>query len=185
MSGKPLLIAGLGNPGSRYARTRHNIGFRAVDRLAESLGATVDQKKWKSHYVVARWRGVDLERDLVLIKPQDFMNNSGECIAPAMKFYKVAPAQMLALHDESELPFGEMRFKLGGGHKGHNGLRDIIDQGGSADFHRLRLGVGRPEDRGLADYLLAKFSDEQESALPEMLDRALKMIELWIAEQAP
>lgn len=181
MSAAPLMIAGLGNPGARYAKNRHNIGFRAVDAIASRLGVDPAQKKWKSLYGSAKSAAGG---ELVLIKPQDFMNNSGECVAPAAKFFKIPVSQLLVLHDESELPFGELRFKQGGGHKGHNGLRDLIDQFGDPGFHRLRIGVGRPEDRGLADYLLANFTAEEEAALPPVLERVVEMSLQWIEEQS-
>lgn len=181
MADLAFLLAGLGNPGSKYERTRHNIGFRVVDRLAADQGASLRDKKWKAEWGRASWTRADgAALELVLVKPQNYMNNSGESVVGAAKFFQIPPERWLILHDECELPFAEMRFKQGGGHKGHNGLRDIIEVGGSPDFHRLRLGVGRPEGKGLADYLLAPFTKEEEARMDDYLARAVQMTYQWL-----
>ncbi len=184
MADLAFLLAGLGNPGAKYERTRHNIGFRVIDRLAREWGGATREKKWKAEWgrlSFTRPRGDAL--DLILLKPQNFMNNSGESVGPAAKFFQIPPERWLVLHDECELPFAEMRFKQGGGHKGHNGLRDIIEVGGSPDFFRLRLGVGRPEGRNLADYLLAPFSQDEEAHMDDYLARAAALVRQWLEER--
>lgn len=183
MATRTLLLAGLGNPGEKYRRTRHNIGFLALDRLAEQLGLRPAnlEKKWKSEYARTRYETPGgAGADLVLLKPQDFMNRSGSSVAPALNFFKCDIKDCLALHDEIELPFAEIRLKEGGGHKGHNGLRDIIAQTGSADFFRLRLGVDRPEGREVAAYVLSNFSNEEFDRMDAFLDAAADEVRRWI-----
>lgn len=163
MSGLPLkLIVGLGNPGDRYARTRHNAGAWFVDELARRAGAV---------FRVERAQQAELARtrvggeELWLMKPTTFMNASGAPIAAVSHFYKVEPAQILVAHDELDLPVGSVRLKQGGGHGGHNGLRDAIAAMG-ADFWRLRLGIGHPGHKDLVhDYVLQRASAEDEQAI--------------------
>jgi len=163
VSGLPLkLIVGLGNPGDRYARTRHNAGAWFVDELARRAGAV---------FRVERAQQAELARtrvggeELWLMKPTTFMNASGAPIAAVSHFYKVEPAQILVAHDELDLPVGSVRLKQGGGHGGHNGLRDAIAAMG-ADFWRLRLGIGHPGHKDLVhDYVLQRASAEDEQAI--------------------
>ena len=146
-------IVGLGNPGLRFVFTRHNIGFRIVEALAKAQDA-----KWRS---VANMETADVAFDgssAQLIKPQTFMNSSGE-IYPYLQKDGVKPENMLVVHDELELPFGKIALKMGGSHKGHNGLRSLIQYAGP-DFPRLRVGIGRPSDKAeVPDYVLAKFTE--------------------------
>jgi len=187
MAKRTLLVAGLGNPGEKYRGTRHNIGFLALDRLAERLGAGPRdwERKWKAEFVRRKHAAPSGESiDLALLKPQDFMNRSGESVAPAAKFFKVDVKDCLVLHDEVELPFAEIRLKEGGGHKGHNGLRDIIARAGSSDFYRLRLGVDRPEGRDVAAYVLSDFSKGEFAQMDAFLDAAADEVLRWIDARA-
>jgi len=169
-----LLIAGLGNPGPRYADTRHNLGFLVVDALASRLGADPFRDKFSAQVSRAR-SGAE---ELILLKPQTFMNLSGQSVQPAAAFFKVTTPQVLVLHDELDLPSGEIRLKQGGGHAGHNGLRSLIERMGSPDFLRLRLGIGRPTAafRDVADYVLARFEAEERAQIPALCDRAVEVI---------
>src|SRR5438552_3880460 len=150
-----LLVAGLGNPGREYERNRHNVGWMVVDELARRHGGS-----WRGKFSgrVAGGRLGDLR--LALLKPETDMNESGRSGAPAARFYKVEPADLLVVHDEGDLDVGRLQARLGGGLGGHNGLRSIASSLGTQEFLRLRVGVGRPERgdrRPLADYVLSDF----------------------------
>ena len=151
------LVVGLGNPGKEYANHRHNAGFMVVEELASKLGADPFRSKFNGEWT----RGAPKTGDeCVLLKPQTFMNLSGQSAQPAAAFFKVPPANVLVVHDELDIPFGEVRLKQGGGHAGHNGLRSILSHLGGADCGRVRLGVGRPPPgfRGeVADCVLSPF----------------------------
>lgn len=187
MADRTLIVAGLGNPGKEYARTRHNAGFLALDALLAHYGVSDDQQKWDAQIGKARGRTVAGEAiDIVFVRPQTFMNLSGQSVCAASRFYKIAPEDLLVLHDEIDLPLAEIRLKKGGGHAGHNGLRDIVDRCGSRDFYRLRLGVGRPagapgRSPGVSDHVLGRFSAEEEAVLPSMIGNARDMALAWIA----
>lgn len=140
------LVAGLGNPGAEYANTRHNAGYQVIDELAGRLHATY----WKQQCgcLVAQVScEASPEGQIILAKPQSFMNECGGPLKRLLAQYRVAPAELLVVHDELELPAGEVRFKQGGGHAGHNGLRSLIEKTASRDFSRVRMGIGRPPGR--------------------------------------
>lgn len=157
------LIAGLGNPGTSYEQTRHNIGFMAIDGLAgNSVNFT---NKFQGEIAKTSIGG----EDVLLLKPQTYMNLSGQSIQGAMTFYKIPPAQLVVLHDEVDLPLGKLRIKKGGGANGHNGLKDIDSRIG-LEYWRIRLGVGRPQDqRPTADYVLGRFTPEERPLLEKTL----------------
>lgn len=163
-------IVGLGNPGAKYALTRHNIGFLVVDALAQEFGARSFKNEFKSQVARLRLEGSD---ELLLIKPQTFMNLSGEAVQAAMAFFKIPPDNLLVVHDEVDLPFGQIRLQKNRGHGGHNGVRDIHAKIGS-DYARLRFGVGRPlqPQMEVADYVLQNFSKEELDRLPEFVGPA-------------
>lgn len=157
-----FLIAGLGNPGSEYASTRHNIGFLAIDALAPRAVFTS-----KFHSEVTSLT-IDGEKCL-LVKPQTYMNNSGRAIQAAAAFYKIEPSNILILHDELDLPLGKIRIKQGGGANGHNGIKDI-DQCIGPDYWRVRLGIGHPGDKDrVHDHVLSKFSAEETKDVERVL----------------
>ena len=164
------LVAGLGNPGREYAATRHNAGFWWVDQLAAELGG-----QWSNEArffgQVAKVRGPAGE--LWLLKPDTFMNRSGQAVGALARFFKVAPAEVLVVHDELDLPPGTARLKLGGGHGGHNGLKDIDAQLGK-EYWRLRLGIGHPGDRDkVTGFVLARPSCAEEDGIELAMRRAL------------
>ena len=174
------LVVGLGNPGTKYARTRHNAGQRVVEALAARLGAGRFAARYAGQFAEARGP----HGSLALLIPTTYMNDSGSSVGPAAGALHASPAQVLVVHDEIDLPFGEVRGKAGGGHGGHNGLRSIIAGLGSADFLRIRLGVGRPPQgfRGdEADWVLRAF-DEPASEVDALVDRGLAMTECVLAD---
>lgn len=181
MSADPVIIAGLGNPGSQYANNRHNAGFLIVDRLIDELGgSSVPRKKWEAEIFDATYDGGETSFPVYLIKPQTFMNLSGKALAPAAQFYKVPAARLLVVHDEIELAPGKVQLKQGGGHKGHNGIRDIIARFGTPDFYRLRIGLGRPQGRDVAGYSLSNFSADERTVLDDMAREAIKLTRQWL-----
>lgn len=175
----PWLVVGLGNPGLRYAGNRHNIGFMAVDRLCDRQSPPPSwSEKWKGLHASVRVGG---ER-CVLLKPMTYMNLSGECVGPAARFFRVPPTQLLVIHDEVDFPFARLAVKRGGGHGGHNGLRDLIAKLGTAEFPRIRLGVGRPVHGEVSDHVLSDFSSDEQIELPDLLDRAVEALSCVVRE---
>lgn len=147
-----FLIVGLGNPGEEYAHTRHNAGFDTVDKIAEEIGV----RYWKSESGALTGKGSFRGEDVVLAKPQSFMNTSGGPVKSLMAAYKVAPDHLIVIHDELDIDPGTIRVKFGGGHAGHNGLRSICDKTCTRDWFRVRCGIGRPPGRmPVADYVLS------------------------------
>lgn len=172
------LIVGLGNPTARYEETRHNVGFRLAERFARAHGIALEDRKWNAVLGTGTVAG---EKVAVLL-PQTYMNLSGEAAGPAARFYKVAPDEVIALHDELDLPFGRLMLKKGGGAAGHNGLRSLTQHLGGPDFLRLRVGVSRPPPQwDPADYVLGRFSTEEEQQLGPVLDRAVGALDTWLA----
>jgi len=171
--GTPIrLVVGLGNPGREHEATRHNAGFWYADALAARLGASFSGEA-KFHGRVARALG-----DLRLLKPGTYMNLSGRAVGALAQFYAIAPAEILVVHDELDLQPGEAKVKFGGGHAGHNGLRDIIARLGAAEFWRLRLGIGHPRDSAIpqqevVDYVLQPPRNDERTAIVDAIDRAL------------
>ncbi len=160
-----IIIACLGNPGRKYAKTRHNIGFIIGDYLVKENRISLKDKLFSSKSGTGKINGTDI----CVIMPQTYMNNSGMAVRKAMDHYKVDANTLLVVHDEIELPFNERRMKFGGGHKGHNGLRSIMQNIGTPDFYRLRFGVGRPDNPHMtvADYVLSKFTKEELNTIDE------------------
>ena len=180
-----ILIAGLGNPGAKYKNNRHNAGFMALDALASHFGVNFSSTKGEAQTARIQKEASSengTRNEILLMKPQAFMNLSGKPIAQAVKLYNIPPAKILILHDEIELPFSDVRLKIGGGHKGHNGLRDIISRCGFADFHRLRIGVGRPEHDDVAGYVLSDFTPNEKDELPAVMDACVKQCLNFIAK---
>ena len=172
------LIVGLGNPGREYETTRHNVGFRWVDELAR-LQKLSFKSEAKFHGLIAR--GQLHGHEVLLLKPQTFMNVSGRSVGALAQFYKIAPGEMLMVHDELDLPPGVARLKMGGGHGGHNGLKDIIAHLGTKEFWRLRLGIGHPGDRDVvADYVLHDPSREERELIEDAMQQAQNVAHLVI-----
>ena len=173
------IIAFLGNPGLKYAKNRHNAGFIIGEYFSDKYSIKLDQKKFNSFSGRASLNGIEV----CVLFPLTFMNNSGEAVIKAVNFYKEKPENIIAVHDEIELPFGRLSLKFGGGHKGHNGLRSIINHLGTADFARFRFGVGRPANPNIevADFVLGNFLPEEMDNIMEILPETASMIEEEIA----
>jgi PTH1 family peptidyl-tRNA hydrolase len=173
------LVAGLGNPGREYERNRHNVGFLIVDLLAQRCGTRFGRHRRVVADTAEARLGVGADAPaLVLVKPMTYMNLSGGPVAGLAKFYKVEPAQVIAVHDELDLPFGTLRAKLGGGEGGHNGLRSISQSLSTRDYHRVRFGIGRPPGRqDPADYVLSDFTAAERKELDFLVDRAADIVE--------
>lgn len=168
------LIVGLGNPGREYARNRHNVGFMAIDELAEATGADSFRSKFSGELARASLRN----EEALLLKPMTYMNLSGDSVQPCAAFFKIPPERIIVVHDELDVPFGELKLKLGGGHAGHNGLRSIKARI-KGDFGRVRIGIGRPPAsfRGdVADYVLQDFTSDERENLPKIVERARRSV---------
>ena len=168
------LVVGLGNPGPKYAWTRHNMGFLTVDLLAEQKGVKLNKVKFKSAYNLMEFAGA---RCLVM-KPQTYMNLSGESVKLAGGFYKIPPDHVLVVSDDVALPLGKLRIRAGGSAGGHNGLKNIIAHLGTDQFPRIRVGVGAPEhpDHEMIDWVIGKFSPAEKKVVDEAVSRALDAV---------
>ena len=170
------LIAGLGNPGRKHGRDRHNAGFWFAERLAARERVTFRAEP-KFHAQVARLTG-----DLWLVMPQTYMNLSGNAVATLARFYRIEPNELLVAHDELDFPPGTVKLKLGGGVAGHNGLTDIAARLGSQDFWRLRIGIGHPGDKNLVpDYVLSAPSPDDRALIGDAIGRSLEVVPLILA----
>ncbi len=173
-----FLLVGLGNPGQKYARTRHNVGFDVVDRLGERWGIAVTRSS--SQALVGD--GLVKNERAVLMKPQAYVNRSGGPVRAAMDFYKVPLENVLVVHDELEVPFGKVKIKRSGGHGGHNGLRDLNQHLGT-DYPRVRVGTGRPpEGWDPADFVLSRWKDDEGQEVMRMIERACDAMESVVTE---
>lgn len=164
------LVVGLGNPGGEYKLTRHNIGFMAIDYLIQGLGNPPIKNQFKAEVAQTKWH----DKQIIFCKPQTYMNLSGESVQPLMGFYKIPLDHLIVIHDDIDQPFGQMKIHKNRGHGGHNGIKSISGLMGSADYIRLKLGVGRPENPQfpVADYVLGKFASVEQSALPDFLNKS-------------
>ena len=163
------LIVGLGNPGARYAGTRHNMGFLVVDALAQRAGVEINRERFEA----LLGRGEISDVPVILAKPLTFMNLSGRAVAQIVRYFGIGAADILIVHDDMDFPVGDVRIKAGGGAGGHKGLLSIIDQLGEADFARVRVGIGRPPARETAErYVLERFSAEETQAFDCAVERA-------------
>jgi peptidyl-tRNA hydrolase, PTH1 family len=173
----PWLVIGLGNPGKEYAGNRHNVGFMVADLLASRIGAKFGRHR-RAVAEVAEGRLGFGGPKLVLAKPLTYMNLSGGPVAALAQFYKVPPAQVIAVHDELDIPYGQLRAKCGGGEGGHNGLRSMSKSLGTKDYVRVRFGIGRPPGRqDPADYVLSDFAAVERKELDFLVDRAADVVE--------
>lgn len=173
-----FVITGLGNPGQQYAQTKHNVGFWTIDRLAEKYNISVTKFKHKA--LVGD--GVIEGRRVLLVKPQTYMNLSGECVREIVNFYKIPQDQFVVIYDDTSLPVGQLRLREKGSHGGHNGIRNIIQQMGTDVFYRIKVGIGqKPNGWDLADYVLAKFNEDDMALMEAGVDRAVQAIEILLS----
>jgi PTH1 family peptidyl-tRNA hydrolase len=171
------LIVGLGNPGSKYAATRHNVGFRVVDVLAGRWEVSTDKEKHHGWF----GRGTIAEQEVSLLKPTTFMNRSGRAVLAAGRFYRLELEDLLVVSDDVALPLGKLRLRRSGSAGGHNGLQDIIDRLGTDDFARLRIGIDSPIGDQVG-HVLSRFSADEEDLISEACQRAADAAECWIAK---
>lgn len=170
------IIAGLGNPGEKYETTRHNVGFITADLLADAFDTEISLKGMLCLYNTFRVNG----EKILVVKPQTYMNLSGDCIGQLARYYKVANEDILIIADDLSLPVGTMRFRSKGSSGGHNGLKSIIAHLGGDDFPRLKIGIGRGDD--VIDYVLGHFGKEEWEKISEMMRLAVDAVKLWITD---
>lgn len=180
MNESGFLIAGLGNPGTKYDGTRHNVGFHIVDEIARRLNTELSLEKWEAHYSrIKRWGS-----GICFIKPQTYMNLSGKAVARFASYYKTPPGRILVIQDDIDMACGRLKLVSGGGAGGHNGIRSLIQWLGTADFHRLKFGIGRPGQAGISAqipvdaFVLSPFEDKEKEIIKDRLDfieRGLKV----------
>lgn len=168
------IIVGLGNPGNEYAKTRHNVGFMLVDALAEHLNINLWKDKFNAQIAEGR---IGTEK-ILLVKPQTYMNNSGEAVGPLMRWYKVTPEDIIVAHDDMDIPAGTIRIRKKGSSGGHNGIKSLIAHLGSENFPRVRLGVGRPlPGCSVVNHVLAPFPQEDKTAVDEAIKYLIPAVE--------
>ncbi|MBM7097939.1 MULTISPECIES: aminoacyl-tRNA hydrolase [Alteribacter] len=173
------LIVGLGNPGTKYDGTRHNVGFEVIDRCQEKLNIDLTQSKHKGIYGSA---GMGTEK-IFLLKPLTYMNLSGESVAPLMNFYKMTPEDILVVYDDLDLAPGKIRLRQKGGAGGHNGIKSLIQHLGTDQFKRIRIGVGRPDHgQAVTDHVLGRFSPDDRKLIDEAVEKATDACGAWTKE---
>lgn len=179
-SGVEWLIAGLGNPGAKYAKTRHNMGFLTLDLLAEKLGVKIDRIKFKAVVTQAEFGGARC----LLMKPQTFMNLSGEAVREAVQFYKIPAGHVLVIYDDVSLPVGKIRVRPAGSAGGHNGIKSIIAQIGTDAFPRIKIGTGQPDDpaHDMINWVIGEPSQKEKKILLDCFSRAIDAAECVVRE---
>lgn len=184
------LVVGLGNYGSKYAMNRHNIGFMCVDVWLKTLGENPSDSSFREEHKaltkkIKITRG-GAEKEILIAKPQTYMNKSGESVVSLMQFYKIQRPNLIVIQDDIDQAFGAMKIQFNRGHGGQNGIRNISELFGAADYHRLKLGVGRPEHPGfdIGDYVLGNFPKDELSILPKFLEKGSLAIESFIFDGA-
>ncbi|SMO81105.1 aminoacyl-tRNA hydrolase [Melghirimyces algeriensis] len=171
------VIVGLGNPGLKYAHTRHNIGFWVLDQLGEEWGIPIQKEKWNAQVGEGHIRG----EKVVLMKPETYMNLSGESVRPAMDWLKCGLDQLLVIYDDLDLPPGRVRLRLKGSSGGHRGVQSIIDHLGTNQWKRIKLGIGRPTPpMTVPDYVLSRFTDEEEPLIADALESSVEAVKAWM-----
>jgi peptidyl-tRNA hydrolase, PTH1 family len=172
------LIVGLGNPGARYANSRHNIGFMIADRFVRAHELDFARKRFNAQIAEGN---IDGQR-ILIAKPQTFMNLSGEAVGKLFAFYKIAPHDLLVIYDDLDLPLGKMRLRSRGSAGGHHGMESIIARVGTSDFPRLRVGIGRPNPDADIDHVLGSFDADERTVMDETFARAVDAIDTWLAD---
>lgn len=172
-------IVGLGNPGRKYAKTRHNIGFLVLDELAERMSSKLPKNKFKCDYDIVHLAG----EKVMLVEPQTFMNLSGEGVRPLIDYYDIPIEDVAVVFDDLDLPAGRIRLREKGGHGGHNGIRSLITHLGTKEFKRIRIGIGRPETpMTVVDYVLQKFSKAEKPLIQEAIQQGADAAEVFIQQ---
>lgn len=174
-----FLIVGLGNPGKQYEQTRHNVGFAILDQLAEKWGVPFSEnKKMQGQFAQAKIQG----KKVYLLKPSTYMNLSGRSVQSALSYYEVDQSRLLVVVDDIYIPLGELRMKVDSGSGGHKGLEDVATQLGTNAYGRLKIGVGNSNESNLVGHVLGKFTNEESRLLPQVIEKAVQVIELWLIE---
>lgn len=172
------LIIGLGNPGKKYEKTKHNVGFLVIDRLAEEFNIRVEKKQAQALTETVVWDG----KKILLVKPQTYMNLSGQSVIQLINYYDNIE-NFIIVHDDLDMPVGKIRFRKNGSAGGHNGLRSIIKHLNSQDFERLKIGIGHPgNSRVVKDYVLRPFNKDEQQILEESIDKAVEGLKVWLQE---
>ncbi|MGJ7923172.1 aminoacyl-tRNA hydrolase [Neobacillus sp. LXY-4] len=173
------LIVGLGNPGKQYENTRHNIGFKVIDKLSEQLGIQLDQAKHKGIYGMATIGG----EKICLLKPLTYMNLSGESIRAVMDYYQIETEEVVVIYDDLDLPVGRIRLRQKGSAGGHNGIKSTIAHLGTENFNRIRVGIDRPKNgMKVTDYVLGRFTKEEEIAMADVIQKCVAASEQWLKQ---
>ncbi|MCF8067820.1 MAG: aminoacyl-tRNA hydrolase [Desulfobacterales bacterium] len=176
---KTKLIAGLGNPGRKYARTRHNVGFMVVDALAKQYDIELNKKKFDAHF----GRGRIGDTDIILVKPMSYMNLSGQPVQQFANFFKIKQGDILVIHDDIDLELRILKIKSKGGHGGHNGVRSLIESLGGGNFIRFRIGVGRSGfGAGVSDHVLGKFEGDELNVLEHIIEQTVEAVTLVLGK---
>jgi PTH1 family peptidyl-tRNA hydrolase len=170
------VVVGLGNPGKRYAATRHNVGYGVIDSLSESTRAGRSQSRFQAEIAEL----IEGENKILLVKPETFMNKSGQSVRQVKDFYDVPLSDLLVVCDDINLPLGKLRIRAKGTHGGHNGLRDVQLHLGTTEYSRLRIGVGLPDGSDLVDYVLARFRPSEQPIVDDAIARAAQAVGMWI-----
>ena len=170
------LIIGLGNPGKEYENTKHNCGFMVLDRLSEKLNIPINQSKFKGLYGKGKYHN----EDIILLKPQTYMNLSGEAVSAIMKYFKISLEDIVVVYDDLDIPIGKLRLRQVGSAGGHNGIKNIIAHVGSQTFNRIRVGIDRHKYMDVIDYVLSKFTKEEQPLINEAVEKASDALLLYI-----
>jgi peptidyl-tRNA hydrolase, PTH1 family len=174
-----MVLVGLGNPGSEYAKTRHNIGFMLLDRVAEAWNIKVGKRKFEGELGEGEYKG----KRIILVKPRTFMNLSGMCVASVLTYYRLTPENMMVICDDFNLPLGTVRIRRNGSSGGQKGLASIISQAGTDNFSRMRIGIGLPpQNQEPVNYVLGKFTTDEQAAVTASLEKAEKALTLYLEE---
>lgn len=172
------LIAGLGNPGIKYARNRHNVGFMVLDRLARAELEKFERQRFNAQLLEVTLAGVRV----LLVKPQSYMNLSGTAVGKLAAFYRIARADVMVVYDDLDLPLGKIRLRADGSSGGHHGMESVINHLGGSDIPRLRIGIGRPDPRQDIGHVLGNFHDDEQSILDDVLGRAEDALRVWVSD---
>ncbi|WP_048601127.1 aminoacyl-tRNA hydrolase [Rubeoparvulum massiliense] len=169
-------IVGLGNPGPRYATSRHNVGFMAVDQLAEKWGTSIQKEKFQGLYATC----VVNQEKVLLCKPLTYMNLSGECVGPLLHYFDIAIDDLVVIYDDLDLSVGRLRLREKGSAGGHNGMKSIIQHLGTSDFKRIKIGIGRPQFGDVKDYVLQPFFPEDREQISSAISNAVEAVQVWL-----
>lgn len=173
-----LLVVGLGNPGARYANSRHNVGFLVVDRFAREHRLGSARRRFNAQYAEGRVEG----KRVILLWPQTFMNSSGDAVGKFYSFFKIEPHNMIVVYDDLDLPLGKLRLRAQGSSGGHHGMESIISRIGTSDFPRVRVGIGRPTPDADIDHVLGEFDKSERKVMDETFARAADAVTIWLAD---